>query len=255
MKVHILGSGTSTGVPVIGCDCPICQSSDPQNQRTRASIAVCVDQNRCFLIDTAPEMRLQVLRAGISDISAVLYTHMHADHTQGFDDLRAFFFKKREPLPTYLLAEYEAEFRARFAYAFENTGYHGAKPQIDLKTIPAGPFTVEGVSIEPIVLPHGNVRSCGFRFGNFAYATDFKGFSKDQVAAWRGKVKLMVASGIHFREHGTHNVIPETLDLFARLEVETGVISHLSHEVDYQRDLSRLPSNVKFAYDGMVIDL
>ncbi|MFW7377952.1 MAG: MBL fold metallo-hydrolase [Oligoflexus sp.] len=255
MRVHILGSGTSTGVPVIGCTCEVCQSSDPKNKRTRASIAVVVDEDRRFLIDTAPEMRLQILAAGIPSINAVLYTHMHADHTQGFDDLRAFYFKKRQTIPTYLLAEYEDEFRRRFAYAFEETGYLGAKPQIDLRFIPEKKFVIDEVEIEPIVLPHGHVRSCGFRFGEFAYVTDFKGFSKAQIAAWRGKVKVMVASGIHFREHGTHSVIPETLDLFAQLGVEKGVISHLSHEVEHTRDRSRLPRCVEFAYDGMVIDL
>lgn len=256
MRVHILGSGTSTGVPVIGCSCPVCSSQDPRHQRSRASIAITLAEGPTFLIDTAPELRLQVVRAGISNVDAVFYTHMHADHTHGFDDLRAFYFRRREPLPVYLLPRYHGEMKSRFSYAFNDTGYQGTKPQIDLREIPEDQaFAVQGVTIEPVVLPHGHVVSCGFRLGRFAYVTDFKSFSSEQIKAWRGKLEVMVASGIHFGSHSTHSVIPETLALFEKLEVKQGFITHLSHEVDYQRDAHHLPDYVKFAYDGMIIDL
>jgi phosphoribosyl 1,2-cyclic phosphate phosphodiesterase len=208
-----------------------------------------------LLVDTAPELRLQILQAGIRSVEAVLYTHMHADHTHGFDDLRAFFFKSHEPVHVYLLPQYREELKQRFAYAFQDTGYLGTKPQIEVHDIPRQPFAIGESLIEPVVLPHGNVESCAFRVGRFAYATDFKEFSPDQIAAWRGKVDVMVASGIHFGQHRTHSTIPETLALFAELGVKQGYITHLSHEVDQERDAHRLPDNVKLAYDGMVIDL
>lgn len=256
MKVVVLGSGTSTGVPVIGCECEVCQSKAERNQRTRASLAVTSSSGATTLvIDTATEFRLQVLRAGIKKVDAVLYTHIHADHCHGFDDLRAFSFREKKVIPCFLGVDHEQEFRARFQYAFDDTGYNGSKPQITLERIPEGPFQIGDLSIDPIILPHGHVRTWGFRIGNFAYATDFKTFSEDQIARWRGKIKTMVASGIHFGRHSTHSVIPETIELFRRLDVQHGVITHLAHEIDYLRDGERLPSHVEFAYDGMTIDV
>jgi phosphoribosyl 1,2-cyclic phosphate phosphodiesterase len=256
MKVVILGSGTSTGVPVLGCSCPVCKSHDPKDQRTRASLALLHENGKNIVIDTGPEFRLQLLRAGIGDLDAVLYTHTHADHCHGFDDLRAFSFNPhRKTIDCYLLPEHMADFKERFKYAFETTGYEGAVPMTRLKEIPCDTFLVSELEIEPVKLPHGHMTTCGFRIGNFAYATDFKGFPEDVIKQWRGKVDFMVASGIHFGQHKTHNVIPETLTLFERLGVKRGWISHLSHKVDYKRDRSRLPAHVDFSYDGMVIDL
>lgn len=253
MRVHILGSGTSTGVPVIGCECEVCTSSDARNQRTRASIAIEV-QGKTFLVDTSPELRLQVLRANIKSIDAVLYTHLHADHAHGFDDLRAFWFKSRATLPLYLFPEYIEELKSRFSYAFEDTGYRGAIPQVDLLPIEC-PFEIAGIKVEPVRLPHGSVETCAFKIGRFLYATDFKRFSEDQEQKLMGHIDVMLASGIHFGEHRTHSVIPETLGLFKRLQVKRGIISHLAHEVEYRRDSALMPPGVELAYDGMVIDL
>ncbi|MBC7532751.1 MAG: MBL fold metallo-hydrolase [Oligoflexus sp.] len=254
MRVHILGSGTSSGVPVIGCHCSVCRSSDPKNQRTRASIAVS-EAGRTVMIDTSPEMRLQVIRAGIEDIDGLLYSHMHADHTAGFDDLRAFFFKTRRPLDCYLLPEYFEELKTRFRYAFVDLGYHGVTPQVNLHAIPDESFHFAGFDIEPVRLQHGNVPSCGFRFGRFAYVTDFKNFPLKKIEEWRGKIDVMVASGIHFGTHTTHSVIPETLQLFDDLAVKRGIISHLAHDVDYVEHAALLPNFAEYAFDGMTIDL
>lgn len=255
MKVRILGSGTSTGVPVLGCQCEVCRSADPKNHRTRASILITTSHGHNILVDTPPEMRLQLLAAGVRELSAVIYTHMHADHTQGFDDLRAFYFHTKKPVPIYVLPDYEEEIQSRFRYAFEDTGYIGTRPHVDLRLIPNEPFIIEDQLIDPIILPHGNVRSCALRFGRFAYATDFKEFSKTQIDAWRGHVDTMVASGVHYRPHPTHSNIPETIELFKKLGVKKGILSHLSHEVDFTRDSKSLPDSVSFSYDGMKIDL
>lgn len=241
---------------MIGCSCSVCKSHDPKNKRTRASIAVEYSKGRFILIDTSPELRLQLLGQDIHKVEAVLYTHMHADHIHGFDDLRALSFRSKQAVPVYLFPEYEEELRTKFSYAFENTGYLGAKPQVSINLIDDGTILdIAGLRIQPARLPHGSVDSCGFKIGKFAYATDFKSFPDEVVKAWHGDVDVMVASGIHFGEHHSHSVIQETLDLFRKLGVKRGVISHLSHEVDYLRDAARLPPDTQFAYDGMIIDL
>lgn len=254
MKAVLLGSGTSTGVPVIGCRCSVCTSQHPRNQRTRASVAVQSDE-QTILIDTSPEMRLQLLSADIRRLRAVVYTHLHADHVHGFDDLRAFYFKNHKPLDVYLLPELIPEMKTRFAYAFEATGYQGAVPQVILHPIPEGPFTIGPFEVDPIRLPHGHVTTCGFRFENFVYATDFKAFPQKGIERWRGRVDTMIASGIHFGQHPSHSVIPETLKLFEDLAVRRGILSHLSHDVDYAKHAHLLPPYAEFGFDGMTIDL
>ncbi len=255
-RVVILGSGTSTGVPVIGCSCDVCQSNDPKNKRTRASILLETVDGKQFVIDTGPDFRAQMLGAGIRSIDALFYTHLHADHCHGFDDLRAFYFWDKSPIPTYLAKDFSVELPQRFYYAFSDSGYPGATPNLNLNIIPDdGVFDVGGVEVETFRVAHGNVMTSVFRFGSFAYATDFKTFSGSQIEQWRGKIKVMVASGVHFDAHPTHSTIPETIELFDKLEVERGVISHLSHKISYLRDGAGLPKKVSLAYDGMDIDL
>jgi phosphoribosyl 1,2-cyclic phosphate phosphodiesterase len=232
----------------------VCTSGNPLNQRTRASIAIAND-NEVVLIDTAPEMRLQILRAGIKTLRAVFYTHLHADHAHGFDDLRAFQFRSKRPLDVYLLPEMIPELKERFKYAFEPTGYSGAIPHVRLHAIEDTPFQVGAFFVEPIRLPHGHVQTCGFKVANFAYITDFKTFPEDRVADWQDRIDVMVASGIHFGQHSSHSVIPETIDLFRTLRVKRGIISHLAHEVDHEIHSKSLPKGVEFAFDGMEIDL
>ncbi len=251
MRVTLLGTGTSTGVPVIGCRCAVCTSDSPYNKRTRTSLALNVNDKN-IIFDTSPEFRLQVLRADIRTLRAVIYTHIHADHCHGFDDLRAFYFQGKEAVPCYLGREHEKEFKSRFSYAFEDTGYLGAKPQIDLRMIPQrSPFHIDELEIDFLRLPHGNVVSYAYRVGRFAYATDFKKFAPEQIAQWQGKIDTMVASGIHFGEHATHSTIPETIELFQKLKVREGIITHIAHDVDHVRDEARLPPGIRFGYDGM----
>ena len=254
MRAIILGSGTSTGVPVIGCDCKVCLSSSSFNKRTRASIAV-ENDGEIILIDTSPELRLQVIKAGIKKLRAVFYTQLHADQAHGFDDLRAFRFKSKTPLDIYLLPELIPEFRVRFRYAFEDTGYLGATPDVRLPPIEGGVFRVGSFEVEPVRLPHRHVETCGFKFGRFAYVTDFKTFPEKVISKWKGTIDTMVASGIHFGKHPTHSVIPETIELFQSLGVKRGILSHLAHEVDYENHSQTLPPGVELAFDGMEIDL
>ena len=256
LKITILGSGTSTGVPTIGCDCKVCTSSNPRNHRTRSSILITrLDNGDNLVIDTSPEFRLQMLREGVRRISAVLYTHTHADHAHGFDDLRAFYFQDRRVLRCYLPEEMIKEFRTRFSYAFQPTGYPGITPQVDLKAIPDTGFEVMGLRVEPVELPHGAVTTRGFRIGSFVYCTDFKNFPQKTLDRWRGQIDTMVASGVHFKEHPTHSNVPQTIRLFQKLQVRRGIITHLSHQVEYERDSERLPENIFFAYDGLSLEV
>lgn len=256
LKITILGSGTSTGVPTIGCKCKVCTSDDPKEKRLRSSILMTrQDTQENLVIDTTPDFRMQMLNAKVHTLQHVLYTHTHADHCHGFDDLRAFYFLNQKPVHCYLSPEMLEEFKCRFSYAFTNTGYLGTAPQVVVKPIPNQPFSINGLEIDTIRLPHGSVLTTGFRFGSFAYITDFKEFPWEYRSLWKNKVHTMVASGLRFRSHPTHSSIDETITLFKDLGVKKGIITHLSHEVDYKRDQSSLPSHVSFAYDGLCFDV
>ncbi len=252
LKVTVLGSGTSTGVPVIGCDCDVCHSQQPENHRTRASLLLNYDGCNT-VIDTAPEFRLQVLRAEVKSLAAVLYTHIHADHCHGFDDLRMFAFRDKDSsIPCYMHTDFIAGFKQRFSYAFDaQTKYYGTLPQIDLQPLPDKPFDVAGLQVETVRLPHGAVMTNAFRIGTFAYATDFKTFAPELIAHWKDKIDTMVISGVRFRPHKTHSSVQESVAILQALNVRRGFISHLSHEVDYHKHRSELPQGINFAYDGL----
>ena len=209
-----------------------------------------------ILVDTTPDFRGQALAAGLKSLAGVLFTHTHADHLHGFDDLRAVYFAQRRPIACFLVPHHLREVRSRFAYAFEDTGYLGTAPKVDLCPITIDQeFSIEDVAIEPVALPHGGPTTTGFRVGSFAYLTDFKGFPDELRRRWRGRLHTVVASAPHFGTHPTHNSVEETVQIIQDLGASQGIVSHLSHLIDHARDEVRLPPNVKFAYDGMVIDV
>ncbi|MDD9952172.1 MAG: MBL fold metallo-hydrolase [Zetaproteobacteria bacterium] len=253
MKVTVLGSGTSTGVPTLGCECAICTSDDPIHHRSRASVLIESPHLRGpVVIDTAPEFRLQMLKARVKSLRAILYTHLHADHCHGFDDIRPFLFKEKKPIDCFLREDLHEEMKVRFAYAFVDTGYLGALPKVNLEPVPElGLFRVDDVDVEAVTLPHGSVRTTAYRFGDFVYATDFKGLPESIQTRWQGKVKYMIASGVRFQQHHTHNTVMESVEMMQRLGVQKGYITHLSHDIDYKRDRKRLPPHIDFAYDGL----
>lgn len=256
IKVTILGSGTSTGVPTIGCRCPICSSNDPRNKRLRASILIELEDGRRLVVDTSPDFRQQVLSQNLDHIDGVLYTHSHADHCHGFDDLRAFYFHTGQPVPCWISTAHAGDIRQRFSYAFQDTSYIGTKPQVDLRTFRDGDnIEVLSETIETIRLPHGGASSTAFKIGAFVYATDFKRFTEQAFTRWRGKIDTMVSSGLHYGTHPSHSCIQETLELFEKLQVRRGVISHLSHKVDHATVEAGLPDYVSLAYDGLSFDV
>ncbi|MCY4443560.1 MAG: MBL fold metallo-hydrolase [Proteobacteria bacterium] len=260
IEVKVLGSGTSTGVPVVGCDCQVCLSDSSYNKRLRSSILISRQDNQeHVIVDTSPDLRAQLLSQGWGSgetLKKVLYTHTHADHSHGFDDLRVFCFRDKKPIDVFLKQADKEDLMKRFSYAFEASLYSGVVPQIQFHHIQENAFALwPDVWVEPYFLPHGTVQSTAFRLGRFAYATDFQNFSEKQIRGWQGKIDTMIASGVHMRSHPTHSSIPETLALFDRLEVRRGILTHLSHEVDYVTISSQLPPGRELAFDGMCLSV
>jgi phosphoribosyl 1,2-cyclic phosphate phosphodiesterase len=257
ISVEILGCGTSTGVPVIGCSCRVCKSEHPRNQRWRTSIALHTPSKESLVVDTGPEFRLQLLRAGITKLRRIIYTHIHADHLHGFDDLRGLYFNNQKSIDCWIHPNHLRELKHRFHYAFEDTGYLGGRPEIQLNPLPtnSGIFSIGDMDVETFLVPHGNTWTNIFRFGRFAYATDFKLFTDEVLRAWRGKIHTMIASGLRWKDHKTHSTISETLELFKQLDVERGIITHMSHDIDYLEDSPKLPQGVELAYDGMKLTI
>ena len=252
MRLTILGSGSSHGSPVIGCTCETCTSDDPRNARYRASALVEVD-GRAFLIDTGPELRLQALRAGLRRIDAVLYTHFHADHVHGLDDLKSFNAALGGALPCYGNTQTGAVLRDRFEYAFAGTPWVGLIPHLTFEVVD-DPFELLGVPITPIDLQHGRIRSHGWRIGGLAYLTDANDIPPSSLARLHG-LDLLVIDGLRPRPHPTHYSIGEAVAVAERLRPQRALLTHMNHNVEYNRESAGLPDGVALAYDGLVLDL
>ena len=253
MQITFLGTGTSNGIPVIGCDCAVCHSTDPRNRRTRTSALIDVDDQR-ILIDTTPEMRLQALANDVSHVDAVLYTHAHADHVAGFDDLRSFNYLSQRQIDVYVDALTDAMLRERFAYAFERPfPFFGGKPDLAMHVFD-GPFQVGPTCVSPFAVQHGRWTVNGFRFGDLVYLTDAKIVPDVALNAMRG-ADLLVINALREKPHPVHLSVSEALDIIAEVRPHRALLTHLSHEVDHAELSARLPSHVDLAYDGLTIKL
>ncbi len=252
MRVTLLGTGTSYGVPVIGCSCAVCTSDDPRNKRTRSSALVEVDGRR-FLLDSATELRLQALRCGVRRVDAVLYTHEHADHVSGLDDLKAFNAVLGGPLPCFGNAATGASLRDRYDYAFVERPFVGAIPHITFDVVEA-PFDLLGVRITPVDLQHGRIRSTGWRIGDAAYLTDTNGIPPRSLELLGG-LELLVIDGLRPRPHPTHFSIPEAVAVAQQLRPRRTLLTHLTHDVDHATTGAELPPGIELAYDGLVVEL
>ena len=255
MKLTILGSGTSFGVPSIGCGCRVCTSSDPRDARTRVAALLEGGQGTRILIDTPPELRLQLVRAGVKGIDAVLYTHEHADHTHGIDDLRAISVRSGN-IPVLGPRETLEGLRRRFDYIFDArvlARQGTSKPQLVPTAIEAGKeIDVRGVKVLPVELDHGGTRVFGYRFGDLAYLTDVKEVDAAARPALEG-LKILVVSALFERSLPMHLSISEAVDLSRELGVDRTYITHLSHESTHRELSARLPESVEPAHDGLVI--
>jgi phosphoribosyl 1,2-cyclic phosphate phosphodiesterase len=246
-QVTILGSGTSTGVPMLGCSCAVCHSADPRDRRTRCSALVSHGGQR-IVIDTSTDFRQQALRENLSHVDAVLYTHAHADHVHGIDDLRAFNIVSGAAIPIYGPPSAMAVIRRNFRYIFSGEVQPGFRPRLISWDV-AGDFVLCGLPVQPIPLQHGADLSCGYRIGSFAYITDCNGIPGESLERL-GNLDILVIDGLRFRSHPTHYSIPEAIEISRQLGARRTILTHLCHEVEHARDGASLPKGVELAYDG-----
>jgi phosphoribosyl 1,2-cyclic phosphate phosphodiesterase len=251
MKITILGCGTSTGVPMVGCNCRICASADPRDKRTRASALICYN-DRNVLIDTSTDLRQQALRQHISRIDAVLFTHAHADHVNGIDDLRGFHFIHKEIIPCFTSRVTLDTLQVGFSYIFDEHQRSGYTPLLSANEI-SGPFTLFDQLITPIPLLHGKTTSLGYRIGNFAYLTDCNAIPEQSRELLQG-VELLVIDGLRWTEHPFHFNIPGAIAATRQIGAGRTILTHLTHEISYAEG-DGLPSGFELAYDGMEFDL
>lgn len=252
MKLLFLGTGTSVGVPMIGCRCRVCLSTDPRNKRSRASVLI-RDGQTTVVIDTTPEFRTQALRFGIDRLDAVLYTHPHADHIFGFDDLRAFTMVHGTPVPIFGQRDTLAELRRIFRYAFHSAQSGSSKPEVVLHEVD-GPFAAAGLRFTPVRVWHGQMPVTGYRIGNVAYVTDVSRIPDESMALLQG-LEVLVLGALRFRPHPNHMTIDEALAVVDELKPRKAYFTHISHEIDHAAVDDLLPPHVHLAYDGLEVDL
>lgn len=254
IEIEFLGTGTSTGVPVIGCDCEVCRSDDPRDTRLRSSALIRAD-NITLLIDTSPDLRYQMLRSGNHRVDALLYTHTHADHTAGIDEMRRFNALQQEWIPAYAPENAARDLKARFGYAFEDYfPIFGMKPDLDLKVIDgATPFRVDDVTIQPIPVAHGTLPIVGYRVGDVAYLTDVKTIpdaSRDLLE----DLDILVLTALRRHNHPAHMTLDEALEAIAQVRPRRTYLTHIAHEMGRYRDVAPLlPDGVDLATDGLIV--
>lgn len=251
----LIGSGTSTGVPMPGCSCKVCLSNEPRNARDRTAGFIRLSSGTNVLIDATPDLRHQCLRHKIAHVHAVLFTHAHADHMCGTDDLRVFNFISKKPIDCYGTRPTLDGVRSMFPYIFKGdpTYLGGCVAQLNLHDVSdEEPFMVGGVTVQPFPLPHGNISVTGFRIGNLGYATDCKGLSARAFEVLRG-VDILFLDGIRWEQHRTHNTIDEAIDIALRLDAKRTYLIHLTHAIDHVEASERLPSGVELGYDGLTV--
>lgn len=253
MKLTILGSGTSTGLPLPGCDCEVCTSTDPKNFRLRTSAALTLAGGEVIVIDTTPDFRQQVLRANIRRLDAVLYTHPHADHILGLDDLRAYNYVQRKSVPCWGTEETLSQIKHIFNYVFGEPG-ESSRPLIDLHTLKHfESLNFFGVEIIPFPLLHGRTEVTGFKIGELAYATDCNQVPDKSARLLEG-IKTIVLDGIRPEKHPTHFTIDEAIAFSKKIKAERTILIHFTHCVDHSKVSASLPPGVELAYDGLEID-
>jgi len=253
MKITLLGTGTSTGVPSIGCDCETCVSTDPRDKRLRVSILV-EHAGRSILVDTSSDFRQQALRAGITYLDAVLITHCHVDHVFGLDDIRPLNFK-HGPMPIYANEIAWIDLKRIFQYVFNPTHFGGGLPMLVPHTVTHGvPFSFgPDLLVTPLEVTHGRLPVAAYRFNDVAYATDLKTIPPETMDALRG-LDVLILDCVRFKPHSTHLCLDEALAIIADLAPKRALLTHLNHDILHARDSKLLPPNVEFGYDGLVIE-
>ncbi len=253
LTITFLGSGTSSVVPMIGCDCEVCSSKNPRDKRLRSSILV-QSSTTTIIVDTGPDFRYQMLREKIRHLDAVVYTHPHKDHLAGLDDIRAFNFFTRRPMDIYADSLTEEALRRDFYYAFSDTRYPGI-PELDLHTITLEPFTIGDIPITPILVWHLKMPVMGFRFGAFTYITDANHVDESEKAKIRGS-EVIVLNALRRQKHISHFNLEEAIALVEELKIPTAYFTHISHQLGLHEEVeAEMPSNCFLAYDGLRINV
>ena len=248
----VLGSGTSMGVPTIACDCAVCHSSDPRDRRTRPSILLAYN-NRHVLIDTTPDFREQALRENITQLDAVLYTHTHADHILGIDDLRPLTYRHRPgKLPLYATPGNCEFLRNMFRYIFEANYKFGGLPLVELKPI-EGRVELFGAAFEPVTVIHGETPILGFRFGSAAYLTDHSSVPPESLDKLRN-LDILFLDALRYHPHPTHSTVDQSLQIVADVKPKRAFFTHICHDLSHEETNKKLPPGVKLAYDGMKLE-
>lgn len=249
MTVTFLGTGTSQGVPFIGCDCAVCTSPDPQDKRLRTSVWIETPE-ASIVIDSGPDFRYQMLRAGVRRLDAVVFTHSHKDHIAGLDDVRAYNYHQKKAMEVYATEATQQALAREYAYVFQNTSYPGI-PQINLNTITNAPFTINGVEVIPIRVLHYQMEVFGFRIGSFTYITDANYIAPEELEKARGS-QAVVLNALRHEPHISHYNLTEAIGVAEAIGAPHTYFTHISHQLGLHDELdSRLPPGMHLAYDGL----
>ena len=253
MKVTVLGSGTSAGVPTIGCRCAVCSSTDPRDNRMRPSIVVS-HQGRNILIDTTPDLRTQALRFHLDRVDAILFTHSHADHILGLDDVRPFNYMQGGPIPIYAAADTLDAIHRIFSYVFQDVPRQTHVPKLEPHVVDGSPFELFGLQVQPIPLVHGNQMIYGYRIGPLAYMTDHSQIPPASMALLHG-LDVMFHDALRRTPHPTHSTVEDALRNIEVLQPKRAFFTHICHDLGHAEAESTLPPNVRLAYDGLQLDV
>lgn len=252
MTITFLGTGTSQGVPVIACDCEVCTSADARDKRLRTSVLI-EAEGQVIVIDSGPDFRYQMLRAGVKHLDAILFTHEHKDHIAGLDDIRAFNYRQQRPIDVYADERVQKALKQEFSYIFHDTKYPGV-PELNLHTIGLDPFDIGHVHITPIEVMHYRLPVLGFRIKDFTYITDAKTVTESEKAKIKGS-EVLVINALQFDKHISHFTFEEAIDFAEEMGAGTTYFTHISHRLGRHTDITaQLPPNIKLAYDGLIIN-
>jgi phosphoribosyl 1,2-cyclic phosphate phosphodiesterase len=252
LQLTVLGSGTSMGVPTLGCHCAVCDSGDPRDKRTRPSLLLSYN-GRNVVIDTAPDFRTQAMRERIDRLDAVIYTHSHADHILGLDDIRPYNLKQGGVVPVYASAETETTLRRQFAYIFDDTSTESSVPGVEMRRID-GPFEIFGLRFTPVAANHGTQPVLGFRFGGAAYLTDFSSVPEPSKQLLQG-LDDFILDALRYTPHPMHSNVAQSLALVAELKPKRAWFTHICHDLGHTEANAKLPEGVQLAYDGLKFEV